>query len=291
MWENYRATIIQNFYKKFIKCPRDKSKMCKIKILNKMKKIASPIDPLYRTTFDDKYLIRMIEWHPNQRKACVWHFNIISLIEWLNICKEWINPMTNCLFLNKSIDRILEFIEMKKIRRKLRLNVKYNKNEKTVNKKLKIAKVEPDGKIYMDLLVKTIDENKEKDCYNLLHNNYDKIESDYFKIDEDIKKEETILGEKIGYMGVLHYGIIRNRKDIVHHLIYFGCNLEKKMSTSNYRAIHLAAIFNLVDIGYLLKIYGADLYSTCLFEGGQCNIFDICDRMGHIDFISKILDD
>lgn len=289
MWENFKATVIQNFYRRFIKCSRDNTTTCKIKIENSNKRkyieIPCPIDPLYRIPYDEKYHIRLVEWHQKMKKPCVWHFNIQTLIDWLNINKEWINPMTNCLFLNRTIDKIIGFINERNIKKKLKIKTIYNYKEQ---KKLKTIN-NYDGKIYVDLLIKSIEENSEKDCFNLLNNNYDKIETDYFKIDSDIEKTIEIINEKITPISALHYAIFKKNRDIAHHLMYFGSNLEKKCGQSGYTALHLAAILNLPEIGILIKMYGGNINEECIFEGKASTIFDICDKLGHNDFIMKLL--
>lgn len=290
MWENYKATILQNFYRRYLKCERDQNVPCKIRIISQKKKklieIASPLCPLYRTAYDEKYRFRLVEWHSNQKKACVWHFNILNLLDWLNISREWTNPMTNCLFLNSSIDKILDFIKKKNIKKKLKLPIKYNLKE-TV---LKIVKSKyEEGTIYMDLLVKSVLQSKDDEVFNLLNNNYDKIESDYFKIDGDIDYELNIEGETINPLGILHLAISKNQKNICHHLMYYGCNLEKTIGKNKYTPLHLAAIYNLPEIGHLLKIYGANIYAECILDNNPATIFDICDKMGHNNFIMKIL--
>lgn len=134
MWNNYQATKIQNFYRTFIKCDRDKTALCKIKIVSNHKRkyleIPSPIDPIYRIPYEEKNHIRITEWI-DVKKPIVWHFNILSLIDWLNTAKKWTNPMTNCLFMNKSIDRIMEFIDKNSVRKKIKIKIEYNKNEPT----------------------------------------------------------------------------------------------------------------------------------------------------------------
>jgi len=135
--------------------------------------------------------------------------------------------------------------------------------------------------------VKSIEENSDEDSFNLLNNNYDKIVSDYFKIDENINKSIVVNGETISPVGVLHYAISKKNKNVVHNLLYYGCNFEKKCG--GYSPIHLAAIWNLPEIGKLLKMYGASMEEECLYGGEMASIFEICNQLGHYDFIMKIL--
>lgn len=292
MWENYKATVIQNFYRRFIKCSRDYKTLCKIKIESakkrKYKEIPSPIDPLYRIPYDEKYHFRLVEWHINTKKPCIWHFNIITLIDWINVSKGWINPMTNCLFLNNSIDNIIKFTNSLNTKKKIKIKPIYNSKEPAIKKALHQEQSE-NGTIYMDLLIKSVMEGNETDCFNLLNNNYSKIESDYFKIDSDIHKIIEINNEEIYPVGILHYATFLKNKDIVHHLLYFGCNLEKKVGKNGYTALHLAAILNLPEIGGLIKMYGGNINSECIYNGETSTIFDICDKLKHYDFIIKML--
>ena len=287
MWENFWAVVIQNFYKKFVKCERDKQEKTKIRILRNHKtkiiEIPSPIDPLYRIPYDEKYHFRLVEW--NNNKAAIWHFNIKSLIEWLNISKDWINPMTNCVFQNKSVIKIIDYANKNHLQKKLKLRANFNVIEKKEVKSVP----QVTGEVYLDLLVKSIDENNESDCFNILNNNYDKIESDYFKIDNNIDKSITINDDLITPIGVIHYAIMKNNKDILHHLLYYGCNINKTCGKGKYTAMHLAAIMNRVEMGKLLKMYGSDIMLECNYKGSDSTIFDICDDLGHKEFVMMIL--
>ena len=287
MWLNYSATKIQNFYRKYLSCSRDSEVKSKIRVKQDKKyryiEIFSPLDPLYRVPFDERNHVRLVEWQENG-KSFVWHFNMLSLIDWLNQCKEWKNPMTNCLFLNKTIDNIIIFVERNRLRSRLKLKAVYNHNE--IKKKI-VKKF--DSEYYMNLLIKGIDDNDEDGVFNILNNNYAKIESDYFKIDVDIDKEIQVYDEKISPVGVIHYAIFKGNYNIIHHLMYYGINLEKKCGKNGYTALHLAAILNDLKSAELMKIYGADLMKECIIDDKSMNVFDICDYYGYGDFMMKLL--
>ena len=296
MWENYSATIIQNFYYKYIKCDRVTDKLCKIKlprligkkVKNKTLMILAPLDPLYRVGYDEKYRFRLVEWND---KASIWHFNILSLIDWLNISKSWINPMTNCLFMNKSLDKIIDFISRNKIKRKLKLNIKYNEDEIGYKKALIPLTVNiNDGSAYMELLISNIKTNDENTCYTLLSSNYDKIESDYFKINDYINEPIYLLNEAIFNVTALHLAVYYGNKTIVHHLLYFGSSVDIMIGLNCYTALHLAAILNYSGIGKLLVMYGSNIMDECYYDGKISTIFDICNIMGHDNFIKEILE-
>jgi len=304
MWENYWAYIIQQFYKRFIKCERSNEHLTKIKqnILfqtksgtikrkNKVQLVASPVDPLYRIPYNEKNKLRIVEWHYNVKKPCVWHFNIFSLIEWLNTCKSWINPMTNCEFLNKSRDIIFNYVTKHSIK-KLKLAATYNVFEPGYKKKIVIKKILPEktsGNPYMELLIKSIDSKNNVDCKNLLHNNYDKIENDHLNLNESINRFITVNYEIVSPIGVLHMAIMNEDIENVLNLIYYGCNIEKECGINNYRPIHLAAIINNIEIGKILKFHGAQLDASCWYEGSQCTVFDICEMNENYEFINEIL--
>ena len=129
-WRNYHATKIQNSYRHFLKCDRDSEDKSKISIFRQNKKrakniyIPSPIDPIYRCSYDEKYRIRIVEWE--NKKAHIWHFNILTLVSWINHSKSWINPMTNCLFKNRTILFIVSSLKKIKTNRKIKINVRLN---------------------------------------------------------------------------------------------------------------------------------------------------------------------
>ena len=113
VWKNFHATIIQNCYRHYLKCERDPGSTCKVKMIKggkrKYVEIKSPMDPIYKEGYDEKHRIRIVEWGPSMKKGSVWHFNINSLIMWLNQCMKWTNPLTNISFRNKSINLIISF--------------------------------------------------------------------------------------------------------------------------------------------------------------------------------------
>ena len=303
MWDNYRAVVIQNFYRRFVQCERDRNILCKVKIPvmrnGKSKRrnveVGSPMDPIYREVYDEKYRFRLVEWPVDVKKANVWHFNILSLVEWLNTSKEWVNPMTNCLFLNRSIDRIVSFVNERNIRRRLKIKVRYNEKEV---KKIKMNsnyvsnEINSNGQIYLNLLVDTIKNNDVDGNYNLLENNYDKIESDYFKINNDLNLEIYLekTKEKVSPIGALHLAVFYGNCDIVHNLLYFGIDYDKKCGNNGYTALHLSAILNLSQIGKYLTMYGANMEETCVFQNEVCTVYDICDKMKNSDFVESMLE-
>jgi len=51
----------------------------------------------------------------------------------------------------------------------------------------------------------------------------------------------------------------------------------------------LSAMINREDIGKILILYGANIDSTCHFQGKISNIFEICDFFGNYEFIESII--
>lgn len=323
VWKNFHATIIQNCYRHYLKCERDPGSTCKVKMIKggkrKYVEIKSPMDPIYKEGYDEKHRIRIVEWGPSMKKGSVWHFNINSLIMWLNQCMKWTNPLTNISFRNKSINLIISFIAEKNIKKKLKLKPIYNTNEpiriisnmtgslvtniaasqnngngNSSSNSIMVGSSQDNqipyenGSVYMDLLKEAILAGSEVDCFNLLNNNYEMIADNIFKIDSDIDEEIIIRGKKICPVGVIHLAIFFCDYDIVHHLAYFGCNLEKRCG--GYTPIHLAAILNLPDIGKILKMYGADVDAECVIDNCVMDVYDICEDLNHGDFIQKLLE-
>ena len=294
MWENYGAGKLQNFYRKFIKCEREAGSLSKVRIFKDGKKrtisIKNPIDPLYRFPYPEKYRIRIVEKPFGTKKYNVWHFNINSLIQWLNVSKEWINPLTNCLFLNATQDKIKKFTEQNKTRRKLKIKVKYNKNEKGyVKKKLKpLTYVSTTMGKWMEL-INYVKNSDNKDCFNFLNKYYYLIENDKMDLDADINYEITINNEIINSVGLLHIAINNGDIDMLNQLIYFGCNMSKKCGEKGYTPLHLCAILNNIEMAKILIQYGVSLEETCIFENSICTIFEICEKIKHYKFIDNLL--
>lgn len=300
MLKNYSAVKLQSFYKKFIKCDRDDEEISKIKVVvcnngksrNRIKKIKSPIDPIYRIPYDEKYRIRIIEKPYGERRYNVWHFNINSLIEWLNVAKEWINPMTNCLFLNKTQDNIFDFIEHNRTKRKLRIKKIYNRNEKGYRKK----KYNPvsyvsTGIDKLSMLLKYVKESDEKNCFNFLEKNYQLIEDNKLDLDSDIN--ETIFldnfSSSINPVGLLHLAVAGGNKSIVSQLIYYGCNINKKCGDYGFNVMHLCAILDNIGMAKLLLQFGMTLDDVCVIDDDFCSVFEICEILQHYDFLQFLL--
>ena len=283
-YKNYFATIIQNGYRRYLKCDRDNNNKTKISInvAGRLRKkniyISSPIDPIYQFAFNEKYRLRIVEWDLKYKKPAIWHFNILTLLTWINKSKNWINPITNCLFKNISIIRIVEFINLLKIKRKIKTNICYNR-------------MEPGYRLIMfkndiNTLINTIYDNNEDDNYEFLKMNLN-INSLTFNIDEYVNLDIYLGNYKLSPLTALHYAIIRGNKNIVHNLIYYGSDIEKTCGDNNYTPLHLSAILNKLEIGSIILMYGADIDKKCKY--GPDNIlmtaYDICVYLNHNAYI------
>ena len=285
-WRNYHATKIQNSYRHFLKCDRDSEDKSKIRIFQQSKKrakniyIPSPIDPIYRCSYDEKYRIRIVEWE--NMKAHVWHFNILTLVNWINHSKTWINPMTNCLFKNRSILYIVSSLKKIKTNRKIKINVRLNRMEDGY----RLLKFTND----INTLFATIEDNNEDDNYEFLKINSDN--SDFlFYLDEYIDIVVVVNNEhKICPLNPLHYAIIKGNKNIVHNLIYYGSNIEKTCGGKGFTPLHLTALTNNWDIASLLIMYGADTTKKCNYGANNepSSIYDICNILGHQKYLDNL---
>lgn len=295
MLKHYSASKIQYAYRKYLKCDRDPKELCKIKITSLIIKkngalkrgnhyvaIPSPIDPLYRQPFHEKKRIRIVEWHNGIKSACVWHFNINTLVDWINLTKKWTNPMTNCLFLNESIDVISDFVRIHGIR-KIKIPIIYNPLQVEYGVKLTIM---PGINDKMEQLIKFIEENDDEGVFNLLLTNHDELKLDSI-IDRSIYIDET--NETIYPVSLFSYAIYLGNTEIVNQIIYFGCNIEKKIGKNGYSPLHLCAILGYNKLGRLLVISGANIDEMCKFKGESCSIFEICDKINDSDFIEEIM--
>lgn len=279
-WRNYFATKIQRSFRHFLKCDRDSENKSKIRIFRPNKKrakniyIPSPIDPIYHCSYDEKYRIRIVEWE--NKKAYVWHFNISTLISWINHSKSWINPMTNCLFKNKSILHIVSSTN-----RKIKTRVRLNRMETDYC----FLKFTND----INTLVATIEDNNEDDNYEFLKINSD-IGDFSFYLDEYIDIMVMINEYKICPLNPLHYAIIKGNKNIVHNLIYYGSNIEKKCGGNGFTPLHLTALLNNWEIASLLIMYGADTTIKCNYgpNNTPSTINNICNILGHQKYIDNL---
>lgn len=279
-WRNYHATKIQNSYRHFLKCDRDVDDKSKIRILRPNKKrarniyICSPIDPIYRCSYDEKYRIRIVEW--NNNKSHIWHFNILTLISWINHSKSWINPMTNCLFKNRTILYIVSSTN-----RKIKIRVRLNRMEKDYC----LLKFTND----INTLIATIEDNNEDDNYEFLKINSD-IGDFSFYLDEYIDTMVMINEYKICPLNPLHYAIIKGNKNIVHNLIYYGSNIEKTCGGNGFTPLHLTALLNNWEIASLLIMYGADTTKKCNYgpNNTPSTVYDICNMLDNKKYIDNL---
>ena len=259
-WRNYFATKIQNSFRHFLKCERDSVDKSKVRVNIPNKKraknilVPSPIDPIYRCSYDEKYRIRIVEW--DNKRAHIWHFNILTLVSWINHSKSWINPMTNCLFKNRSILYIVSFLKKMKTNRKIKISIRLNRMEAGY----RLLKFTND----INTLLGTIDENN------------------------DIVI--TINDNKICPLNALHYAIIKGNKNIVHNLIYYGCDIEKPCGGNGFTPLHLTALTNNWEIASLLIMYGADTMKKCNYgpNNSALTVYDICHILGNMKYIEYI---
>lgn len=285
-WRNYHATKIQNSYRHFLKCDRDEEDKSKISIFQPNKKrakniyIKSPIDPIYRCSYDEKYRIRIVEWE--NKKAHVWQFNILTLVSWINHSKSWINPMTNCLFKNRTILFIVSSLKKIKTNRKIKINVRLNRMEEGY----RLLKFTND----INTLFATIEDNNEDDNYEFLKINSDSGDFSFY-LDEYIDIVVVVNNEhKICPLNALHYAIIKGNKNIVHNLIYYGSNIEKTCGGNGFTPLHLTALMNNWEIASLLIMYGADTMKKCNYgpNNTPSTISDICNILGHQKYIDNL---
>ena len=288
MFENYHAVKIQSFYKKFIKIERDEEDTYKIKkivsfhtkkglIKNKniFLKIAKPIDPLYRITFPEKNLIRLIEY---DKKYAVFYFNIFTLVKWLNQCKSWTNPLTNCPFRTVSRIKIIEFCEKNKTP-KLRLKYSRNKYEKEEltqeNFEKKIISYINNKDIYR------INKLMEKYLFEIQTK---KITLD-FKVKSNIYNELT--NEYLTNIYLIHYVILKGNYTIFSILFNYFEDLDCLTYPGQFTPLHLCAFNNEKYIGNKLKNADCNLNAVCSFyEKDDASIFEICDLIGNNEFIN-----
>ena len=292
MFENYHAVKLQNFYKRFVKIERDETEyyLIKRKIPYQTKKgvlktktlsnkVFKPIDPLYRIPFNEKNVIRLIEYN---KKYAVFYFNIITLIKWLNQCKKWINPLTNCAFLNSSREKIIKYCETHKTPN-LRLKYSRNKNEKE-----KLSQENFQQEIITHI--------NNKDIYRI-----GKLMSKYlveiqsknitldFKVESNIYNELT--KEYLTSIHLIHYVILKGNYTIFSILFNYFEDLDCLTYPGYYTPLHLTAFNNQKYIASKLKDGGCEINATCQFqEKDEVSIFELCDILGNNEFIKYLFD-
>jgi len=290
MFENYHAVKIQNFYKKFIKVERDYDDCFKFKKnityqtkkgLTKTKKITvkipKPIDPLYRIPFQEKHLIRLTEYN---KKYAVFYFNISTLIKWLNQCREWTNPLTNCPFRNTSRKRIVDFCQ--KIKTPV-LRLKYKRNH-----------LEPEPLEQNDFETKLVKYIDNKDVYRLnklMNLGLSQIQTKKLTLDFKVKSNiyNELTKEYLTDIYLIHYTILKGNYSIFSMLFNYFEEIDCLTYPGYFTPIHLCAFNNQPSMALKLKDGGCNLNAVCSFQDQEdVSIFEICDLLGNQNFINYL---
>lgn len=272
MLKNYFAFKIQQFYKKFIKCDRAIDSFCKIK--GYPKKIRCPIDPLYKIPYKEINRIKIIEYDRKYNIYNVWNFNIISIIDWLNKNKKWVNPLTNCRFKVKSQFHIINFIKNNSIKRKLYIS--------PYIKKFKPILTNQNDSI--SILVNYVKNNDIKNCIKFFEKNKN------INLNLDLEEYITIENNIITPIGFLHLIIKLGYKDLLLIFLKNGCNVDKKSGPGGYTPLHICALMNNLEMAFILLQFGAEIENYCYYKSNIYSLIDLCILIKNYKFLQDVLD-
>lgn len=284
-----RATrIIKEFYKTYVHCKR-------VNVDGLLK----PIDPIYHIPFDDKFRLRLIHIYKCNKTgkniSTVFHFNIVTLVEWINTVKKYTNPLTNLNFTDNQINLIKKISNDNKLKifekKKCTCEHCQPKQPPPPPKELKLFELLLNDKFdeTVDMLLKN-HENIQNDNFNLnIINDKDMTFTHLFTKNE-IEASNSLT---INNYTLLHLCIIKNKVDIIDLLLMLGIKLNSIKSTISL--LHLTVIFNLPVVAKQLIFLGEDLNQKCVLQLGDetnlnIDVLELACRTGNNDFISKIFD-
>ena len=293
--------IIENFYIIYVKCKR-------INEDGKMK----PIDPIYHIPFEEKYRIRLVNKYSCKKTGkdilSVFHFNIITLIEWINTAKKYTNPITNLYFTKNQIEKIKMYsnkfdIQIKLLNKKSDIKSVCN-CEVCINKK-NINKIKKQYETELKLF-ELLEKNKNEEFVDLLLKNQDKISNNIINLNYISKNTYDLTNElkdiisteynlfnnnKITDYTLLHLAIIKRDLNIIDLLLTIGFDIYIK--TECMSLLHLTVIFNLPFITKQLIFLGLDINLKSLVCKNNStykniDIFELLKIINNENFISQI---
>jgi hypothetical protein len=259
------------------------------------------IDPIYQIETPYKFIIKL----PMEKSNNLFCFNINTLVEWINIRGEPINPINNIKFSKKQFELI------KNKANKLNLEIKFNKhifyssggthdsdlNNDSDNESYdeqmsteqiaqQQAQLQAQLLAQQELMKKIKDDEMELIQYSMIGyfegvrdiilKNWDNIYSDKFNLNTK-SNEPFILYEHpnwtIQNYTPLMIASYLGHQDIVAYLLENGCEIDTFESSYGLNAFQLALINSQIPIMNLLKLYGTNTEVN--------NIYNLFEDINH----------
>lgn len=259
------------------------------------------IDPIYQNETPFKFIIRL----PMQNSNNFFNFNINTLIEWINIRGEPINPINNMQFSKSELELI------KNKANKLNIEIKFNKhmfyssggtyesdidNDDSDNEQMSPEQI-AQQQAYQEQLqaqqeahqknMKQIkDEEMELIQYSIIGyldgvrdiilKNWDNIYSDKFNLNTKASEPFNLYEHTnwtINNYTPLMIASYLGHQDIVAYLLENGCDVDSCESSYGLNAFQLALINSQIPVMNLLKLYGTNTEIN--------NIHNLFDDVNH----------
>ena len=251
MDQNKAAKSIQCFYRRLVAYPK----------MNVDGKYV-PIDPLYRTPFDESRRIKI--FYKSGKYTYAHHFNIDTLVEWIKTSGEYINPITNLKF------GMFEIGQLKKYAKKYGIYLS-NKAEKKRRSQHEQKKKEHAEKILLKSIkhaqhqmMKAVIQNDSTNVRKIMLENCEHITNGKFNIASHYLSPMTIVtGEKIRNYTVFHVAAYNGNAEILETLCYFDNMIDIREKEYGYTPLHLACLAGKIEVAQLLIMYGAKHTMKC----------------------------
>jgi hypothetical protein len=274
MNENMAASKIQRIFKKYI---------------NK-----TFTDPIYNIETPIKFLVKL----PIQNSNNFFYFNIISLIQWLNISIEFINPINNIPFSTKHINII------KNKAKKFNIEFNNSSNESSKNTHIPtIFKNVNNNIIENQKIIKQIKIDEEElinqamignieGVRDIVLKNWENIQSDKFNINTKSNNDFNLLNKEnwtIRKFTPLMIASYLGFSDIVIFLLEYGADYDLCEIAHGFNAFHLACISDNINIMCDLKMYGININNKSIHDIDNhppMNTFEFFNLLQKTDILS-----
>jgi ankyrin repeat protein len=247
------------------------------------------IDPIYQNETPFKFIIRL----PMQNSNNFFNFNIYTLIEWINIRGEPINPINNLQFSKSELELI------KNKANKLNIEIKLNKHlfyssggtyesdidnnsdndsddeqmspEQIAQQQAYQAQLQAQLEAQQKIMKQIKDDEMELIQYSMIGyldgvkdiilKNWDNIYSDKFNLNTKSAEPFNLYEHTnwtINNYTPLMIASYLGHQDIVAYLLENGCEIDTFESSYGLNAFQLALINSQIPVMNLLKLYGTN---------------------------------
>jgi ankyrin repeat protein len=292
--EEYAAIKIQKWFKKYLD--------------NK-----TFIDPIYQNEIPFKFVVKL----PMHNSNNLFFFNIHTLVEWINIRGEPINPINNLQFSKSEIELIKNKANKLNIDIKIKKHIFYSSGgtyESDIDNELNNdsdnesnnddyqqqeyqAQILATQEAYQKLMKQIKDDENELIQYSIIGyfdgvrdiilKNWEHIYSDKFNLNTRSNEQFNLYEHSnwtIQNYTPLMIASYLGHHDIVAYLLENGCEVDAYESSYGFNAFQLALINNQILVMNLLKLYGTNIEFNNIH-----NLFDdINHRINSVSLASKL---